>query len=757
MATIIYVPRNGSTNWNDPTIWSGGVVPNDPTVDVVMPTVTIIANGQPFVTNLTEAGAFSIGSLAISNHNLIVGGSLSITGALNNAGFVTMNNGVLSVGSVDNLGGVVGTGSINSSGLFLNEKSISGVNLTAAAFTNTGTISGMHLTVSAGGFTNLSGSTLSGGTYIADGGLYFDVGSVIAVDAAKILLDRGMIYSFDDSTHSYVPLTSTLHQIASTGTLSLGSGTYNWSDLAVDGSVTMPGTALSSTQLTVHGGGTVMGYGTIGGSILNDGKIVANGIPNFSVGPLVISSPVSGSGTLEISNTIFGGDLSRGTLELRAGATTSEKVVFQSQWGTLILDDPSVFSGHIVPTGAGDQILIRGISIGSVTGYSYSGDSSGGTLAVHTASGDLDLDFLGSFLPGNFALSAGPQVLSSSPPSLLITNTGGRIVGTSGNDSFAAPSDGTWFYEAGGGNDTITFSFRLTDAFVTYSGNTVIIDVRAPLSTGQLPQALPGHFVLSGFEKYVFTDGTVDDNDGNPLVDDLYYYSHNHDVWTAHADADQHYNQYGWHEGRDPNAFFSTTFYLSLNQDVKAAGVNPLTQFDQSGWKEGRAPSAAFDDTKYLQANPDIAAAHIDPLAHFLQFGAGEGRQPVALASLIAADGFDSVYYLQHNPDVQAAELDPHQHYNQFGWHEGRNPNALFDTKGYLATYTDVAAAHINPLDHYHQFGWIEGRDPSVNFDTTSYIAAYADVAAAHIDPLQHFLAFGMQEGRSAFADGVWG
>ena len=40
----------------------------------------------------------------------------------------------------------------------------------------------------------------------------------------------------------------------------------------------------------------------------------------------------------------------------------------------------------------------------------------------------------------------------------------------------------------------------------------------------------------------MFTDGTVNNNDGNPLVDDLFYYSRNHDVWNAHVDADQHYN-----------------------------------------------------------------------------------------------------------------------------------------------------------------------------------------------------------------------
>ncbi len=295
------------------------------------------------------------------------------------------------------------------------------------------------------------------------------------------------------------------------------------------------------------------------------------------------------------------------------------------------------------------------------------------------------------------------------------------------------------------GNDKFSFNFKLTDATVSFSGNHVIVD--GPSGS---------HTVLTGADTFVFTDGTVNNKDGDPLVDDLYYYSHNHDVWNAHVDADQHYHQSGWHEGRDPNSFFSTSFYLSLNQDVKQAGVDPLVHFDQSGWREGRQPSATFDDAAYLAANPDVAAAHVDPLAHFLQSGEGEGRQPTAVTSLIGPHGFDYVFYLQHNPDVQAAEIDPFQHYENFGWKEGRNPNALFDTNGYLAANPDVANAHINPLDQYDQFGWREGRDPSPAFDTTEYLSHYPDVAAAHIDPLVHYLQNGIHEGRQTFADGLW-
>ena len=156
--------------------------------------------------------------------------------------------------------------------------------------------------------------------------------------------------------------------------------------------------------------------------------------------------------------------------------------------------------------------------------------------------------------------------------------------------------------------------------------------------------------MASGFETFVFTDGTVQNNDGSPLVDDLFYYSRYHDVWNAHADADAHYNAFGWHENRDPNAFFSTGFYLALNPDVQAAGTNPLAHFDASGWQQGRVARSSSIPPPYLAANPDVAAAQVDPLAHFLGFGAQEGRVPFAWRELFAANGFDYVYYLQHNP-----------------------------------------------------------------------------------------------------------
>ncbi|MCJ2013601.1 Ig-like domain-containing protein [Methylobacterium sp. J-076] len=306
--------------------------------------------------------------------------------------------------------------------------------------------------------------------------------------------------------------------------------------------------------------------------------------------------------------------------------------------------------------------------------------------------------------------------------------------------------------------DTATFGFRLVDAGIEDRGG--IAQIFGPDGSST---------TVTGLHTFVFSDGVVNENDGSPLVDDLFYYANNHDVWQAGVDADTHYATFGWHEGRDPNASFSTLGYLAANRDVAEAGVNPLTHYDTYGWKEGRDPSAHFDNELYLARNPDVKAAGVDPLAHYISFGQAEGREAYAAVGratdLNTHSGFDAEFYLLSNTDVAKAALSAggdsfafaYQHYETYGWHEGRNPNAVFDTKGYLAAYTDVKAANFDPLLHYDTYGWKEGRDPSAGFDTKTYEATYTDVKAAGIDPMEHYLQFGAQEGRSTFGNGTFG
>jgi VCBS repeat-containing protein len=288
---------------------------------------------------------------------------------------------------------------------------------------------------------------------------------------------------------------------------------------------------------------------------------------------------------------------------------------------------------------------------------------------------------------------------------------------------------------------TETFNFNFVNSTVTYGA-----DGEAFL-TG--PDGVIHN--VTGVGRLIFNDGQINEADGSPLVDDLYYDSQYRDVYSAGIDPEAHYAANGWHEGRNPDPYFNTNSYLSQNPDVAAAGVNPLTHYDTFGWHEGRNPGPNFNTTDYELSYPDVAAAGVDPLAHYLAFGELENRVtfPANAGTDGPTNGFDPTYYLANNPDVAAAGVNPLQHYLQNGWHEGRNPSADFNTNFYESHNPDVAAAGIDPLIHYDQTGWHEGRDPSAVFSTAGYLQGYSDVAAAGVNPLQHFLQFGMAEGRN--------
>ena len=337
----------------------------------------------------------------------------------------------------------------------------------------------------------------------------------------------------------------------------------------------------------------------------------------------------------------------------------------------------------------------------------------------------------------------------------LISSGGGNdtVNGGAGNDEIytgagndtATGGSGNDFIDGGTGDDTAVFSHNFSQYTIHEYGDSIYVI------------GADGRDNVKDVEHLQFADATLHlSDDGNALFDTPYYLSQNHDVFYSGANALDHFNTFGWHEGRDPNPFFDTSGYLGVNKDVAASGQNPLEHYHQTGWHEGRDPSADFDTTLYLLNNPDVAAAGVDPLEHYLSQGIAEGRQAHEAIGQTIVNGFDAEYYLLHNPDVAAAGADPLQHYNSMGWHEGRNPNAYFDTAGYLSHYADVAASGINPLQHYEQFGWHEGRDPSAQFDTLGYLAANGDVAAAGISPLDHFLQNGIYEGRSPAGDGLW-
>lgn len=531
-------------------------------------------------------------------------------------------------------------------------------------------------------------------------------------------------------------------------------------NLTVQGDVSGQPAPGAVTLTAVNGGGSLTGMaGT---------SSIIGSIPAFlDYGLLLVGSPdPTKPFTIQSTNGTFALDSTLdvvGTVSVSgAGTGTNSTTVFLDgpinvePGGTLVATGSVLVGGAI--TIAGGTLDASRAAFGAASGtVSFAGSS--GTLTVN----DFGFDTVANFRAGDVIDVKG---VSKSGPLSPTTNGAYQLNGayltftgpTTAGATYTATPDGTGgtFVTASGGAagrapaSQYIFGFNFSAATIAFGKD------------GHAALTAPNGTVtdVTGVATLQFLDGTISERTGTP-VDPLFYYARNPDVWAAYVNgglnAQQHYDQVGWREGRDPDALFSTRAYLAANPDVAAAGIDPAQHYDQYGWHEGRDAGVSLSPEAYSAANPDIAAAGIDPLVHYLEYGEAEGRFafPGMTTSNLIGD-FDPQFYLAHNPDVAAAApagLLPAsfalQHYLAHGWTEGRDPDAFFSTSFYLAQNPDVARSGADPLLQFEQYGWHEGRNPGPGFNTAGYLAHNPDVTAAGIDPLQHYLQYGMAEGRA--------
>lgn len=202
--------------------------------------------------------------------------------------------------------------------------------------------------------------------------------------------------------------------------------------------------------------------------------------------------------------------------------------------------------------------------------------------------------------------------------------------------------------------------------------------------------------------------------------------------------------------------FFNEQWYLARNPDVKEAveqgGITAEQHFEQYGVHEGRSPSPLFDSAYYLQQNPDVAdaveAGDITAYQHFEMWGHTEGRA--------ASPYFNPTQYLANNPDLADMPFSAYEHYQSYGMDEGRAPLSSFNLEHYLLANPDVATAvGDNPaagVRHFLTYGVNEDRSLNAVVSVAAYLAANLDVKeaveAGHTTGLAHLLSFGITEGR---------
>lgn len=448
MPVFTFTPKTSDLNvdWDDPTIWSSGTVPNGPDADVVIPETGVPGAASPnpgfFRISINSGESYAVASLSIAPYDEVsIAGALSVAGKLSlpSSAGIDLEGGSLSVGDFRvSEGSISGSGTLTSQSAVDNDGFIygSGLTLKTPGFGNPGTLvagqGGLTIDVTrAGGFADLSGGSLTGGTYEADGGLLqLGTGGAITTDDATIDLEYGgSLETVDPNTGSPVVLQTTLQTIGAAGCLCLTNETYNSiGPLTIDGRVSMFVGRISAPAFTIAAGGSIFGDGTISGPIEDDGTITSPTSPfylGYSNG-LEIDGPVSGAGRLVIGPPIFplGGDTFLSESEIQLDQACSTPVVFTGGGGGLILADPQGFSGTITPAAPQsakfypgpliDAVYLGGITLSSVTGTSYAGNSAGGTLTISEGASSQHLTFIGDFSASSFALSA-EQAVGSAP------------------------------------------------------------------------------------------------------------------------------------------------------------------------------------------------------------------------------------------------------------------------------------------------------------------------------------------------------
>ncbi len=206
------------------------------------------------------------------------------------ASLVQYNNGT---DTFTNAGTLAKTGGSGTSALNLAITNSGTINAASGTLQLQSTVSntGLLLATNGGVFdlspatlSNLTGTTLSGGSYEADAGSIIELSNnaTIATDSANITLSGvgSSIQAFNGSTE--VTLDSSLSSITANGALTLLNGrnftvAANAGTLSLAGLLSLGGVKFSATKLAITGAGTASGYGTIASAVTDAGTISAAG------------------------------------------------------------------------------------------------------------------------------------------------------------------------------------------------------------------------------------------------------------------------------------------------------------------------------------------------------------------------------------------------------------------------------------------------------------------------------------------------
>lgn len=410
---------------------AGGQLINTDNSTNALTNLTSITSAGSLTTNInfTDAGAFSnagaltilagttfkVGSLTqISSGSLTAGtyvlnSNLDITGA---AQTITTNAATLTLagGTIENTSN--STNALASLATNTGKLTLAGdtaFTTSAASFSNTGTLTvNAGSTFTAPALTQISGTTLSGGTFILGGNLDLNSGVSIATNSSTLTLEGGTIMS--GSSNALAGLSSntksltlannanftTTGNFSNTGTLTVNTG----STFTVAGTLSQ----MHTTTNTLQGGTFVVG-GTLALAAGTNGiEIDAANITMDGSGTIKNTTSGANANALLNFNTIS----STGAFTLGSNANFTTIGNFTNS-GKLTINSGSTFS--VAGT-------LSNLSSGTLTGGTY---TVGGTLQLASANGGITTNAASLTLTGTTA-----KILdgTSNALSTLNNNTG---------------------------------------------------------------------------------------------------------------------------------------------------------------------------------------------------------------------------------------------------------------------------------------------------------------------------------------------
>ena len=520
-----------SGDWDTPTLWVDATVPSTGAEVLIgasgLYDVTIGTGETVVVNTLTLTGG--------TQAQMTVNGTLEFAGTLPPS--VPEGSIPMVVGSAGEISGV----GVFSAGGLLNEGRID-ANAGSDFFlevlntvTNDGTLIADNGDLFIAGLANLQNGTLSGGDYIARGFAPEDATSFalnvlqiaetgstgITTDAATIILD-GLASGFElvEAGNATQALEQTLGNIVSGATLALLDGYDYLGTIALTnaGLVTLGGGTLQTGGLTIAATGTLIGYGSVVGSLVNDGAIIADG---GTLGTMQLTAPVTGGGAIQVapgselvmpgatvastidngviyasgSVDITGSLAGSGTILIEQGQlalarASSATLAFAGSGVTIALGDASQFHGAVAGFEQSDTLLLEGISATSATIVN------GNTLVLMSGATTVDtVTLAGNYSGATFGVSdAGGTTtvtnLSGAPArddlgiaTIAVTNT----IGLSNSLVAAIENDGSFALSEWGQYIVGATGLRVSLDFVT-GGD----------FGGELAEGSPGGFVPTG-------------------------------------------------------------------------------------------------------------------------------------------------------------------------------------------------------------------------------------------------------------------